>query len=230
MNRIVQFWGQGYSNPPTVGLALTPCTITATVGGNVVFSGPIPTTESSDILRLPTDQQVLFTCEIPLLTAGNTLYTIPVSLDITGDDVFLEQIESNYSEILNPVYTPEQSAIVGDQSAPVEEKIAIWELVAVPPLSAEDIAVLTENVWATTEPILITHNLMVTISSGPTGFYGIAHGDARSNVVITNATYSNPPPDPRPPNDIGSWGWEVEVASGQTATMAFDMNVMPGEL
>ena len=60
-NRTVQFWGQGYSTPPAAGLALTPCTIVATVDGNVVFSGPIPTVESSDILRLPTDQQLLFT-------------------------------------------------------------------------------------------------------------------------------------------------------------------------
>ena len=94
-NRTVQFWGQGYSLPPAEGLALTPCTITATVAGNVVFSGTIPTIESSDINRVPSDQQILFTCEIPLVT-GNTLYTIPVSLDITGDDVFLEQIEANY--------------------------------------------------------------------------------------------------------------------------------------
>ena len=166
-NRTVQFWGQGYSTPPAVGLALTPCTITATVDGNVVFSGVVPTSESTDILRLPTDQQVLFTFEIPLVTTGNA-YTIPVSLDITGDDLYLEQILVNYCNIGN------------------------------------------------------------NVSSGPTGFDVISSTDARSNVVITNATFSNPPPDPRPTGTEGTWGWEIETAPGQTSTMTFDMNTDPG--
>lgn len=166
-NRTVQFWGQGYSTPPAAGLALTPCTITATVNGNVVFSGPIPTSESSDILREPADQQILFTFEIPLVTIGNA-YTLPVSLAITGDDVFLEQIDANYCDFGN------------------------------------------------------------STSSGANVYSSIYSGEARSNVVITNATFTNPPPDPRDPGTDGTWGWEIEVAPGQTATMTFDMNVDPG--
>ena len=165
--RTVQFWGQGYSIP-IEGLGLTPNTITATVGGNVVFSGAIPTTYSSDVLRLPTEQQILFTFEIPLVTGNVAEYTLPVSLAITGDDVYLEQIDANYNN----------------------------------------------NSGNT---------------SGPTGFGPISPGDARSNVVITNATYSSAqPPDPRPDSAEGTWGWEIETAPGQTATMTFDMNVQPG--
>lgn len=170
-NRTVQFYGQGYSTPPAVGVALTPCTITATVSGNVVFSGAIPTLESSDILRQPGEQEVLFTFEIPMVaanTANASPYTLPVSLAITGDDVYLEQINANYCN----------------------------------------------NLGNTT---------------GPTGFAAISSVDARSNVVITNALYNNPPPDPRPPGyPTGTWGWEIEVAPGQTSTMTFDMNVLPG--
>ena len=166
--RTVQFWGQGYSTPPAAGLTLTPCTIVATVSGNVVFSGAIPTTESSDILRLPTDQTILFTCEIPLVTPPDIPYTLPVSLAITGDDIYLEQILANYCNDAGN-------------------------------------------------------------TSGPTGFGPIDSGDARSNVVITNATYSSsPPPDIRPPAATGTWGWEIETASGQTSTMTFNMNVFPG--
>jgi hypothetical protein len=164
--RTVQFYGQGYSTPAAEGLTLTPCTIVATVGGNVVFSGNIPTLESSDILREPDEQVVLFTCEIPLVTTGNA-YTIPVSLALTGDDIFLEQIEANYCNYSGN-------------------------------------------------------------TTGPTGFLGLFNGEARSNVVVTNATFYNPPPDPRPPGTEGTWGWEVETASGQTSTMTFDMNVTPG--
>jgi len=166
--RTVQFYGQGYSIPID-GLGLTPNTVTATVGGNVVFSGAISTVYSSDVLRLPTDQVVLFTFEIPLVT-GNVVeeYTLPVSLAITGDAIYLEQIQVNYCNLGNGV------------------------------------------------------------SSGSTGFLQISQGDARSNVVITNATHSSTPPDPRPPDATGTWGWEIEIAPGQTATMAFDMNVAPG--
>jgi hypothetical protein len=169
--RTVQFYGQGYSIPPVAGLALTPCTITATVDGTVVFSGTIPTVESSDILRAPSEQEILFTFEIPLVsanTANASPYTLPVSLAITGDDVYLEQINANYNNLGNGV------------------------------------------------------------SSGSTGFGAITSGDARSNVVVTNATFTNPPPVPRPVESEGTWGWEIETASGQTSTMTFDMNVEPG--
>ena len=165
--RTVQFWGQGYSIP-IEGLGLTPNTITATVGGNVVFSGAIPTTYSSDILRLTTEQQILFTFEIPLITPPDIPYTLPVSLAITGDDVYLEQILANYCNDAGN-------------------------------------------------------------TSGPTGFGPIDSGDARSNVVITNATYSSAqPPNPRPTGAEGTWGWEIETAPGQTSTMTFDMNIVPG--
>jgi hypothetical protein len=167
-NRTVQFWGQGYS-APAEGLAFTPCNITATVDGNQVFSGSVPTVEGTDIARLPSDQQILFTFEIPLVS-GNTSYTLPVSLDITGDDIYLEQILINYCG-------------------------------------------QTGNT-----------------SSGPTGF-GITTGgtDPRANVVVTGASYVNPPPsEPRDPATLGTWGWEIECATGTTANMTFDMIINPG--
>lgn len=169
--RTVQFLGQGYSLPPAEGLEFTPCTITATVSGNVVFSGAIPTTYSSDVNHTPQYQVVLFTFEIPLVTANTanaSPYTLPVSLDITGDDVFLEQILTNYCN----------------------------------------------NNGTTT---------------GPNGFFAISNQDARSNVVVTNGAVITPKPDPlTPESPTGTWGWEIETAPGQTATMTFDMNIIPG--
>jgi hypothetical protein len=92
--RTVLFRGQGYSSP-CQGCELIPCTITATVDGNVVFSGAIPTLESSEFFQAPTNQIILFTCQIPLVTTGDD-YTLPVSLAITGDHVYLGQIEADY--------------------------------------------------------------------------------------------------------------------------------------
>ena len=231
--RTVQFWGQGYSTPPAAGLTLTPCTITATVSGNVVFSGAIPTTESSDILRLPTDQTILFTFEIPLVTTGSA-YTVPVSLDITGDDLYLEQITANYCKVNNPVFTSEQITILNDPATTPEQSIVIYEPVANPPLTPEEVTYLSTTPYPASYPTLVAHNLTTTITSGSSEYGSIVSNsdsnDARSNVVITNATYSSsPPPDIRPPESDGTWGWEIETASGQTSNMTFLMNVAPGQ-
>jgi hypothetical protein len=229
--RTIQMWGQGYSTPPAVGLEFTPCTITATVDGNVVFSGAIPTLESSDIGRLPTDQQVLFSFNIPLVTTGN-VYTLPVSLAVTGDDVFLEQINANFCKIPNPVYTSEQLAIL-DTPDTIENqaaKVDVYTAVANPPLSQADIDFLSTNVFPATETILAANNLLAYISSGENGYLptnaGSLEPKPRSNVVITNAVY-NAPLEPYPAGE-GTWGYELEISTGQTATMTFDLNIQPG--
>jgi hypothetical protein len=83
-NRTVQIWGQGYG--------ATPCSITATLNGTQVFSGSVPTVDSSDIGRLPTDQQILFTFEIPMDMSGPQAMV----LEISGADLYMEQILANY--------------------------------------------------------------------------------------------------------------------------------------
>jgi hypothetical protein len=99
--RTVQFWGQGYNTPPAAGFTLTPCTVTATFDGNTVFSGSIPTLESSDIERLPDQQVLLFSCDIPLNTTS-TEY-VEMVCNMTGDAIFLEQVYLNYCTVA-PVY------------------------------------------------------------------------------------------------------------------------------
>jgi hypothetical protein len=86
-NKTLQFFGNGYAP------ADTDAEITATLGGNTVFSGSIPTVHNSgDILYLPADQQLLFTCEV-----DETLdTTVPMTVTVTaGDAVALEQVLSN---------------------------------------------------------------------------------------------------------------------------------------
>jgi hypothetical protein len=108
--------------------------------------------------------------------------------------------------------------------------LAIREPLANPPLSSEDITFLTNNSWPTTTPTLAEHNLTTYISSGVSVFNNITNtsNDARGNVVITNATYYNTPPTPRPTGAEGTWGWEIETAPGQTSIMTFDLNVTAG--
>lgn len=177
ITRTVLFRGQGY-NATQPGLELTPCTITATIDGNMVFSGAIPTLESSKFSHAPADHAILFTCQIPLVTTGND-YTLPVSLAITGDHVYLGQIEADYC------YNTTNSSY---------------------------------------------HYATGNVNSGVTAIGPIRnYGDARSNVVITNAAYSSPPPpDPRPVDASGTWHREIKTVPGQISTMIFDMHVSPG--
>lgn len=96
-NRTVQFLGQGYADG-----ASEPITITATLGGNTVFSGTIPTLYTSNVSRTPGDQVVLFTCELPIEYTGTT----PMSIDLdspVGVDVFFEQILSNYMPVTSNI-------------------------------------------------------------------------------------------------------------------------------
>jgi len=85
-NKTLQFFGNGYA--PTG----TDAEISASLGGNTVFSGAIPTVNSGDILYLPEDQQLLFTCEV-----DETLdTTVPMTVTLTaGSALTLEQILSN---------------------------------------------------------------------------------------------------------------------------------------
>lgn len=177
ITRTVLFRGQGYSSSRP-GLELTPCTITAIIDGNMVFSGEVPTLESSEFFHSPTDQEILFTCQIPLITTGND-YTLPVSLAITGDYVYLGQIDADYC------YNTTNSSY---------------------------------------------HYATGNVNSGVTAVGPIYNfGDARSNVVITNADYSSPPPpDPRPFDANGTWHREIKTFPGQVSIMSFDMHVSPG--
>lgn len=225
-NRTVQFWGQGYSTPAS-GLSFTPCSITATMNGNTVFSGSIPTIEGTDIGRLPTDQQVLFTVELPMAFTGNA----SISIDITGDDVFFEQILLNYNPVDNPIYTQEQLAEIHSPTATNASRTAVYASVASPALTSEEIAILSAPgpYGSVANDILISHGIQTTVSSGPSAFdYLGGPEDARSNCVVTNATYYNPPPEPRPVGSEATWGWEIETAPGQTSNFSFDFYVNQG--
>ena len=85
-NKTLQFFGNGYA--PTG----TDAEISATLGGNTVFSGAIPTVNSGDILYLPEDQQLLFTCEVD--ETLDTTVPMTVTLNV-GSALALEQIMSN---------------------------------------------------------------------------------------------------------------------------------------
>lgn len=220
VNRTIQFLGEGYAPTGT-----DPIVITATLAGNVVYTGNIPTLYTSDVSRLPSDQVVLFTCELPVDFAG----TVPVSISLdspVGVDAYFEQIYSNYMPMYNPAYTPEQITTLADPTTTQADKVTIWTACAVPPLTEAEITALSS-----TDPteksirldILTAHNLLIIVSSGPTGFTNInGTSDPRSNVVINGVavTRGDTPP--------GTWGWEVEFPAEGSGLFEFDLIIPAG--
>lgn len=218
-NRTIQFWGQGYAPTGT-----DPITITATLDGNQIYSGPISTLYTTDVSRLPTDQVLLFTCELPVSYSG----TIPMSIVIdspVNSDVFFEQIYANYVQIQNPVYTQAEVDVLVNPASTQAERIAIYQAKAVPPLDAAEIAILNTGTPEEKTAILNSHNLAIYISGGADTFGDILSGnDPRSNVVINGTAIT------RGSSPIGTWGWEVELSPdiANDGTITYDLTVQAG--
>jgi hypothetical protein len=210
-NRTIQILGYGYGS--------TTCSATVNYNGATVFSGTIPTLDQAQVSLLPTEQVELFSFEIDVNTAGS----FPLIINVTGGNtVYIEQVLSNYMPVQNPVYSASDWTIVTDPASTSAQKLAVFEPLAVPPLSEADIAELEQG---TTGPlaqaVLAAHGISYFVSSGATSYLPISRPQAKSNVVIngTSLTPGDPPP--------GEWGWEVPIVSG-TGTLACDLNILAG--
>ena len=217
VNRTIQFLGQGYAPTGT-----DPIVITATLDGNVVYTGNIPTLYTTDVDHTPDGQVVLFTCELPVDFAG----TLPMSVLLdspVGVDVFFEQINSNYMSIFNPVYTQSEIGVLIDPSSTRAEKVAIYTAKAVPPLSPAEIALLNNGTLAEQTAILTAHNVTISVSSGPDTFASVnGYTEPRSNVVINGI------PRTRRDTPSGTWGWEIEFLAEGSGTFEFDLTAIAG--
>jgi hypothetical protein len=220
-NRTIQFLGSGYAPTGT-----EPITVSATLNGNVVYTGTIPTAYTSVIDHLPTGQVVLFTCELP----ANFASTVPMSISLdnpVGVTVFFEEVLSNYMAIANPVYTPAQFNTLIDPTSTITERMAIWTACAVPPLSEADIAVLNNGnpTWTPEkQAVLVAHNLTLTVSSGATTFISVNGGnEPRTNVVINGESVT------RSADPTGVWGWVVEFPAEGSGLFECDLTVIAGQ-
>jgi hypothetical protein len=218
-NRTLQFWGGGSAIGGT-----EPISITANINNSVVYSGTIPTDYTTDPSRVPEDQVLLFTCEIPMNLAGT--YPMAIYLDHpVGVSVFFEQIYSNYMAIVNSVYSPAQVEIL-KYGLVKSDKVEIMIECAVPPLTQGEIAILNEGDDFSNpiqQDIIIAHNLMVYISSGPDGWrIPNNSSDQRSNVVINGVAVS------RNVEPVGTWGWMVMFDAETAGSITCDLNLLAG--
>ena len=210
-NRTIQILGYGYGS--------TTCSANVSYNGATVFSGIIPTLDQAQVFVISSEQVTIFTFEIDVSTAG----TFPLIINVTGGNtVYIEQVLSNYMPLQNPVYNASDWAIVTDPASTSAQKLAVFEPLAVPPLSEADIAVLEQgSTGPEAQVVLAAHGLSLIVSSGATTYLPISSAQAKSNVVINGTSFApySPPP--------GEWGWEVPIVSG-TGTLACNLKIAPG--
>ena len=145
-----------------------------------------------------------------------------ISLDSpVGVDAYFEQIYSNYMPVPNPVYTESEIGVLTNPASTPAEKIAIYTARAVPPLSPAEIVILESGTSAEIHAVIVSHNLQLAVSSGPTGFTNWP-GNARSNVVINGVAVTRGPTPP------GTWGWEVEFPAEGSGLFEFDFTIPAG--
>lgn len=210
-NRTIQLLGQGYGS--------SPAQITVTANGNTVFSGTVSAVDQPPP-PLPnpalTLAEILCTFEIDQAFTGQ----IPMTCAVSSGTVIFAQICANFVLISNPVYTPEQIAILTSPTTTQAERVTIYTQVAVPSLSQTDIDTLLDpaSTPAQINAILVAHNCLPYISSGADGYGPIDNTDARSSVVIDGIAQT--PDHGQLP---GTWWWIINAGS----TLAYQLDVDP---
>lgn len=212
-NRTFKFYGSGYGPTPT--------NITAIFAGTTIFSGDIPTMNTSTISL--GDSVFLFQGgEVPVDFQG----AVPMEITVNSGTAFFVTVEANYAISPNPVFTAEQYALLIDPTTPAEVQLSIVEPLATPPFSADEIAFISnpESDYAIVEDVLQAHGVLPYIKNGPDTFTtGFSDGDCRSNVTIDGEPQVVPVP--RPDGKTGDWGWTVN----QSSVLACDIDIMAGQ-
>lgn len=207
--RTVKVYGRGYG--------ATPANITATLNGNTVFTGDVPTL-NTPIPPLPDTSLTgvtvpLFSFEIDTAFVGQ----IPMTCTVNSGTVIFAEILANYTSVINPAITEAQLAVLQDRNSTPAQRMAVCELIANPPFSAAEKSTYLDP--ATTWP---ERNTIVTVERCPTTVSGASYfgfiddTDPRSNVQI-NGVAQNPNTGDLP----GVWWWTV----GQGSVLAYNLDV-----
>jgi hypothetical protein len=122
--------------------------------------------------------------------ASNNRVSVPTSVTVTSGSMYVALAKWNYGPTTNPVYTTEQIATLGDPATTNEAKLAIYQTVAVPPLSTADEAMLLSTDpadYAAQQAIKVSHNLTIYIQDPATMTWGLDEADCacnRTDVLI----------------------------------------------
>jgi hypothetical protein len=228
-NRTIYVIGQGYSP--------TPVSIVATLDGNVVQNGTIPTVDQDiSVSQLPGNtelqQQMLATKTALFSFEKDIAYngTTPVTIEVTGGPVWFGAVLSNY--VLdyhpNPALSAEQLAIVQNPASTMAELQQIQFDIANPPFTAEEIAQIQTYTSFPYPPevsaMVNEHNATLRYSSsGATGFKKLPDLDGNLDDTWSNVSINGVPqpinPDAYDPPRTGTWWWTLQPGDVFSGTL-----------
>jgi len=229
-NRTIYVIGQGYSP--------TPASIVATVDGNAVYSGTVPTvneniniTQGSSpevealLEQLVANKTALFSFEVDINYDGSK----PVTIEASGGPIWFGVVLSNYvsDPHVNPSLTAEQQAIVNNPSSTRADLEQIRFDIASPAFTAEEIAEIQGSVYpypSAIQTLISQHHAEIRYSSsGPDVFKRLPDfvgslDDTWSSVSI-NGVAQPINPDAYDPPLNGTWWWTLYPGDVFTGTL-----------
>ena len=200
---------------------------TITMNGTPVFEGAFLTLDQHIDPNNGSTVECISTGSVYIdnAMAINKYIIVPVSITVSAGHIGVALFEWNYGMIKNPVYSAEQWAIVTNPESTAAQRLAIYEIVAVPTLTdADKIMLLTTGPddRAARNTIINTHGLTTYVQDSTQFAYGLdPEVDAcnRTNVLLNGV---------EPPGANTNQGIQMITGDVFTANfMVFASNLAP---
>lgn len=175
--RQFEFTGNDNSETTSTGII--------TINGIEVFNGTFLDLSPDNYVTMATGS-----VDIDNALASNNRVSAPTSVTVTSGSIYLALTKWNYAALPNPVYTSEQIATLQNPATTQEAKLAIYQTVAVPPLSTADEAMLLSTDpadYAAQQAVKVSHNLTTYIQDPAVLVWGLDEADCacnRTDVLI----------------------------------------------
>ena len=154
----------------SLGLGYIPSTGTIAMNGTPVFEGTF--LNDGTLNELVANGSVYVDNGLAI----NNYIMVSMTMTVTSGNIWVPLFQWNYNMIKNPVYSAEQWAIVTNPESTAAQRLAIYEIVAVPPLTdADKIMLLTTGPddQAARNTIINTHGLTTYVQDSTQFAYGL---------------------------------------------------------
>ena len=154
----------------SLGIGYIPSTGIITMNGTPVFEGTF--LNNGTLYELVANGSVYVDNGLAI----NNYIMVSMTMTVTSGNIWVPLFQWNYNMIKNPVYSAEQWAIVTNPESTAAQRLAIYEIVAVPPLTdADKIMLLTTGPddQAARNTIINTHGLTTYVQDSTQFAYGL---------------------------------------------------------
>ena len=165
---------------------------TITINGTPVFEGAFLILDQHIDLNNGSTVEWISTGSVYIdnALAINQYIMVPMTMTVTSGQIGVALFEWNYAMVENPIYSEEQWAVVTNSESTAAQRLAIYEIVAVPPLTdADKIMLLTTGPddQAARNTIIKTHGLTNYVQDSTQFEWALTPEDSacnRTNVLL----------------------------------------------